>query len=160
MNEPINTTINRELVLEFFLALSKFEFALKTSGYAQGNAQGVSPNWDKFGADLRELFNCECSDEVLMYCEYYLAYPPQKQALEGNYLCWVESPPNKASKIENILILVRRVRNNLFHGGKYNIQAADETERNELLLKGAICILHEAALKIPRVAEAYQNASI
>lgn len=160
MQEIINTSIDRQLALEFFLVLSRVEFALKTSGYARGDDQGVNPDWDRFAYDLRKIFNPQANEELKIACEYYLMFPPQKQILETGVLSWCHSLPNTASKIETILLLIRRVRNNLFHGGKYNIQAADETERNEFLLKAALCILKETMRLIPDVRRSYEMAAI
>ncbi len=38
----------RELVLEFVCFFSRFEFALKNSGFLKGNEKLAAPDWDKF----------------------------------------------------------------------------------------------------------------
>ncbi len=45
------TSINRDLVLDFFLVLSRMEFALKLVGYTNGDEKNVSPDWDSFAKD-------------------------------------------------------------------------------------------------------------
>jgi hypothetical protein len=48
-----NVPIDRELVLDFFLRFSRFEFALKITGYACGDDARVDPDWNRFAADIR-----------------------------------------------------------------------------------------------------------
>lgn len=56
-----------------------------------------------------------------------------------------------------MLRLVRVVRNNLFHGGKYQSGPFDEIARNENLLEAAITVLsHCLALSDP-VREAFEE---
>ena len=43
--------------------------------------------------------------------------------------------------MDQVLDLIRRVRNNLFHGGKFN-DAHSGPGRNELLLRHSLAILH------------------
>jgi hypothetical protein len=155
-----HTQLDRELVLDFFLTLSRIEFALKVTNYAQGNTSRAKPDWDKFGRDIKDHFNIKRDEKLEASCNYYLKLPPQKQIFQNSKLTWVDAIPEGLSDPELLLVYVRRVRNNLFHGGKYNIQARDETERNEELLKSGISILHEALKCESNVWGAYQQASI
>ena len=154
------TTINRDLVLEFFLVLSRMEFALKVTGFAIGSETDVKPNWDGFAQELREDFNKEATPELLEASNYYLNLPPQKQVLQNGGLSWSSAMPNNSAEIEKLLILVRRVRNNLFHGGKYNHQGHEETARNESLLRHGITILRASMVLVPNVDAAYSGAAI
>ena len=38
-----------ELILDFLRTFSRFEFALKAAGFADGDEQRVAPAWDRFG---------------------------------------------------------------------------------------------------------------
>lgn len=154
------TTINRDLVLEFFLVLSRLEFALKVTGFASGSETDVKPNWEGFAKEIRESFNKEESPQVEEACNYYLDIPPQKQVLHDGALSWSSALPSNTTDIEKLLILVRRVRNNLFHGGKYNSQGHEETARNELLLRYGIIILKASMILVPQVEAAYRGAAI
>jgi hypothetical protein len=155
-----NTLINRDLVLNFFLTLSRLEFALKITGYVRGNEDGVEPDWDRFARDISNSFDIKKNDSLVEAVYYYLGHPPQKQVLIDGSLDWVPAVPNGGSEIQRALILVRRVRNNLFHGGKYNYQRHEETERNEALLSMGITILREVMDSQPRIQAAYQGAAI
>lgn len=154
------TSIDRDLVLDFFLVLSRMEFALKLAGYVTGNEKKVSPDWDKFGKDIRVSFDRAPNETVSNALAYYLSVPPDKQVLIDGRLDWIPAVPTDGTEIERALILIRRVRNNLFHGGKYNSQAHTETARNQQLLEMGICILKQAMRILPNVQKAYDGASI
>ena len=154
------TSINRDLVLEFFLVLSRMEFALKLAGYANGDEKSVSPDWDGFARDISEAFDSETDQQVAVAFNYYLGHPPHKQVLNNGVLDWKLAFPENGSEVAKALLLVRRVRNNLFHGGKYNAQAHEETARNEELLSMGITLLREAMRVSPEVQQAYEGAAI
>ncbi len=155
------TDINQTLVLEFFLMISRFEFALKITKYAKGDNNRAEPDWAKYAKDICEQFNKNKTKELLNACEFYLQNPPKKQVLVNGALDWSKTLPNNNTKEPEILIsLVRRVRNNLFHGGKYNAQLHDETARNEELLKAGIIILQECLNVSPDVKQAFDGAAI
>ncbi len=88
-----------------------------------------------------------------------MGHPPYKQVLRNGYLHWESAPPVGATEIEKVLLLVRRVRNNLFHGGKYNAQSHEETARNEELLCQGIRILKAAISELPKVQVAYDDGA-
>lgn len=155
-----STSINRDLVLEFFLKLSRLEYALKLSGYFTGNENKAKPDWDRFANEISNQFNSASTVELETACTYYLALPPYKQVVTHGNLDWNRAMPEHGSDISKLLVLVRRVRNNLFHGGKYNPQEESETERNTLLLQFGLIILNEALRLSPRVNQAYEQAAI
>ena len=155
------TVLNRDLVLEFFLKFSRFEFALKLAGYARGNINRVEPDWIRFAATIRDLFNRNHNPHLAQACEYFLNNPPNQQVRVRGTLGWSTQPPANANTEPELLIaLVKRVRNNLFHGGKYNAQMHEETARSETLLHGSLLILKECLRVSPRVKHAYDGAII
>ena len=160
MDNIERTKINKHLLLEFFLVLSRMEYALKATGFLLGSERGVKPNWDNFAQEIRDSFNKELNLELLKACNYYLNNPPEKQVVIDGSLYWSALMPNNPSEIEQLLILVRRVRNNLFHGGKYNRQGSDETARNESLLRYGITIVKASAALMRNVDDAYRDAAI
>jgi len=155
----MQTSIDRDLVLDFFLTISKAEYALKNADFCTGDEKGVNPDWNKFGSEISKYEN-QWSCNFLSAIEYYINFPPDKQILLQGCLSWDSSLPSYSTSIENALILVRRVRNNLFHGAKYNSQQSNETNRNEALLRKGIIIVDELALAHHLVSIKYQQASI
>lgn len=155
------TAINRDLVLGFFLKFSRFEFALKFAGFSRGGVNYVEPDWIRFAATLRDTFNKNQNPPLAQACKYILDNPPKQQALAGGNLAWNTQPPANANTEPELLVAyVKRVRNNLFHGGKYNNQMHEETARDEELLRGSLLILDECLRVSQRVKGIYDGAII
>ncbi len=164
------TKVDKELLLSFFLTFSRFEYALKASSYfLRPNATtnntprtpDAKPDWIRFAVSLREVFKKDKNAELNEACQYIIESPPWKQVIVNNAIAW-ESPirPDSVSEIEFILRMVRTVRNNLFHGGKFNIEAFEQTERTMKLLSCSIIILNECLILSSSVKEAFDEAII
>ena len=60
--EPHYATVDRELLLRFFVTFARFEFALKNSGFFKrrrarpGLPPDAEPDWDCFGCSIRAEF--------------------------------------------------------------------------------------------------------
>lgn len=110
-----------ELAFEFLALFSRIEYALKATGrYANGSDAGVSANWDLFANEIDRAF-CAISDEQFVSAvDYLLRHPPRKQILVGSTLTFADQhSDHRQARAQQTLVFVRRVRNNLFHGGKY-----------------------------------------
>ena len=164
------TRVNRDLLLEFFLTFSRFEYALKASNFFQHpdqktvdprNPPDAKPDWDSFGVFLRGVFQSNRTDELQRACEYMIDSPPMKQVIIDDSIVW-ETPaiPNNVPEIDYLLRMVRYVRNNLFHGGKYNIDVHEDTQRTVLLLTYSLTILGECLSLAPEVKRAFNEAVI
>jgi hypothetical protein len=166
----LDTRANRELLLEFFLTFSRFEYALKASSFFQRprqtrvdprNPPDAKPNWDSFAVSLRGVFQSSRTDELQRACEFILDNPPWKQVILNDSVAW-ESPSRAEGEpeIDFLLRMIRTVRNNLFHGGKYNIEVHEDTHRTELLLTHSLTILKECLGLVPQVKRAFEEAVI
>lgn len=163
ITEPLieNTKVSKDLLFEFFINFAKFEFALKTSGFAKGNERGASPHWDKYAQSIKEIFDKTKNDNLLEAIDFFLINPPWKQVLINGAMDWDASlPENVLSEIEKVLILIRRVRNNLFHGGKFNFDIPGDKERTINLLSYSIAILKECLQLSPDVKYNFDHAKI
>lgn len=76
--------------------------------------------------------------------------------IKNGLIAWDDSRPQTDSRADELLIYVRRVRNNLFHGGKFNGHWF-EPERSEPLLRYSIAILDACIREIPEIYEAYYS---
>ena len=152
--------IDKDLVLEFFCAFSRFEYALKKAGFATGGKTRVSADWDCFGKTLRAL-SSEQYAPVLECCGYLRRQPPKKQVLRGGNLAWSDVTDTSLSDVEQILIYVRCVRNNLFHGGKFPMPdgPVEGVARNKELVQDSLAVLH-AVLALPGVEKVAQNFNL
>lgn len=111
--------IPERLALEFLGTFARCEYALKSGGFAKGSANSVEANWDEFARRIDWHF-CRVKDKQFRYSvDFLLCEPPRKQVLRDGRVQWRESSPDpKLTKAERVLLLVRRIRNNLFHGAK------------------------------------------
>ncbi len=99
--------------------------------------------------------------ELANACGLFRVNPPNQQVLANGALAWSTAPPaNAASEPELLVALVKRVRNNLFHGGKYNARMQEETARSEALLRSSIHVLEECLRVSPEVRRVYEGAAI
>ena len=145
--EKLNKTITIEgqtLMLDFFITFSRFECALKTSNFATGDAERVSANWDTFIASIRPTFNKDKSAELKQAVDYLIQHPPRIQMFEHGQLGWRERIfQNNDHEINKLSLSIRDIRNNLFHGGKFNGNYQEDISRNYILLKNSIIILND-----------------
>ncbi|MFZ2445897.1 MAG: hypothetical protein WAW37_06035 [Syntrophobacteraceae bacterium] len=168
------TRVDKELLLDFILTFSRFEYALKVSGFFKKPNRGkfdsrcppdAKPDWDSFAVSLRGVFSQVRSEQLRQACEYLFGFPPNKQVIihdaGGWGIAW-ETPvrPRHETDIGFILRMVRSVRNNLFHGGKYSIEAHEDTPRTEHLLRNSILVLRECLALSPRVGQHFDEATI
>lgn len=139
--------VPRELTLEFLATFARFEFALKKAGYAQGDDTKVLPDWDSFARDVAKL-DAAVLAPVLHACRYLQEHPPKKQILQNGSLQWVARQGTSGSAIGDVLLSVRTVRNNLFHGGKFPDGMITDPVRNEQLIQDCLAAL-QGLLDLP-----------
>jgi hypothetical protein len=131
-----------DLVYEFFFVFSRFEHALSTTNYLTEGKTGVSPDWNKFARDINDLFQADLSVEVRKAICYYEEAPPKKQVVDFDSLTWKDVVPQTEYQLEKLLLLIRRVRNNLFHGEKLGTLLEGDSERDTRLLTHGLTILY------------------
>lgn len=139
------STDGQNLVHEFFIIFSRFECALKsTITYANGNNNKVEPNWDRFISDIRIDFDKTKSPELETAVDFIIENPPRIQSLSDNGLIWIDRAFQENTPDLNKLSLhIRDIRNNLFHGGKFNGVYQRDISRNYNLINSAMIVLNE-----------------
>ncbi len=155
-----NVAFDHDLLLEFFLTFARFEFALKAAGFVGGDLRRAWPNWDGFGQSL-DLDTARLDPNFSAAFEYFGLHPPWRQVVTTNGLVWDSTVGfTTLERMEQVLELVRRVRNNLFHGGKFSDEVYSGPGRNELLLRHSLAVLHRCLELSPSVAASYDTASL
>ena len=120
---------------ELFRIFARFEFALKEAGFATNKHDTVEIHWDKFANDsLGATFFDKVKSQKI--AETILEKPPSKQIILNGNIDWQPTLP--PTNIQSLIGAVRRVRNNLLHGGKYG---DIDAERDDKLVKESIAIL-------------------
>tara|TARA_R110002124_G_scaffold86074_1_gene222852 strand:+ start:676 stop:1134 length:459 start_codon:yes stop_codon:yes gene_type:complete len=144
-----------DLAFEFFKEFARAEYALKASGFHKGEGNAEA-NWPDFAEQVEPLIQNPSSEALEDAINFILQTPPKKQVIQEGVIQWSESPPNHPVKAENLLIYVRRVRNNLFHGGKFNGHWF-APERSEALLRHCLVILRACIDFVDSAREAYNG---
>ena len=137
----------RELVFEFFFVFSRFEHALLRAGYFQTNCRDARPDWDRFAKEHDEAFSVDSSEQVQDAVQYYEACPPKKLVIDSGAVTVSENIPEEREQLARLLILVRRTRNNLFHGEKFRgLLEGFDLQRDVHLLEHGLTILYACLL--------------
>jgi hypothetical protein len=140
---------------EMFQTFSRFEYALKAARFHNGDGD-ATPNWTAFAQSVPNVFDDPQDDRVSEAVAYILAHPPKKQVVEEGVLEWKDVAPATNLKSDKVLIYVRRVRNNLFHGGKFNGHWF-EPQRSKELLEHSLVILRACLEASHDVRAAYDG---
>lgn len=140
---------HKDLVMKFFVFFSRFEYALKKSGYVRENRGKVEVDWDKY---TNEIGSISESKTVIDAKRYFLDNPPKKQVLFNEQLDWKDNQKsNSESDVKYLLRLIKTVRNNLFHGGKMPFDAV----RDKKLLENALILLEVFLKTSPDITKKY-----
>ncbi|MBP2489003.1 hypothetical protein JOH50_004730 [Rhizobium leguminosarum] len=124
------------MAVEFFALFSRLEFALLASGYSGGEeGENAWVIWDSFAQDLHSSFFREARDDPSL--SILFEEPARKLVRHANGGCVFQdcAAPKDAAEL---IVQVRRIRNNLFHGSKVNFQ-----ERDSQLVHAAIGVLRQ-----------------
>lgn len=135
------TTFN--LAIEFFILFSKFECALKNEGYLRSQDGRAESNWFTFanhtGITLNNLRKNK-DHSLVQSVNYLINTPPKEQLVRNGLLYW--QPKRKPTNLA-FFLAIARVRNNLFHGGKFGCSSFIDPERSHQLIACSIAVLTE-----------------
>ncbi len=156
--------INREdadLIFEFFIVFSRFEFALKQVGFRNSDRGYLKPDWDKFSQKVQSDFDPNKRADLSQAYQYYLHHPPKIQIEEGDHLGWRRNQKrNGETDFSWVIRSIGIVRNNLFHGGKFPW----EPIRDSNLLRYGLIILYDCLdidkdiyIEFSRIMSYYEN---
>ncbi|MCA1869721.1 hypothetical protein HW571_29420 [Agrobacterium genomosp. 3] len=122
---------------EFFRIFARFEFALKMAGYCQLQKDKVEIDWDGFAnsSEMGKPFFKIATTSGL--CPTMLSDPPKAETINNGQWGFASSAAKPVSA-QDLMGLVRRVRNNMFHGGKY---FSGDAKRDAALVFEAIAVL-------------------
>ena len=142
-----NTPDDTVTAFQFFRDFSRFEYALKHSGFLKGSeGNNAKPDWGKYAKHIGGRFD-NTGDLHLEKAIQYLTddEPPKKQIVQGGKPDWHDmSWDDDNSREKNVLEAVCVVRNNLFHGEKRHMLfpgSGGGPDRDKKLLEAGIKIL-------------------
>jgi hypothetical protein len=138
-----------------FHVFSRTEYALKAAGFNNGDGPAEA-NWRAFALAVEGVIANPTSRELEEAIGFFFQAPPKKQVIVEGLIQWAESEPQTDSRADKLLVYVRRVRNNLFHGGKFNGRWF-QPDRSEPLLRHSLTVLRACVESVPSVREAYHG---
>lgn len=149
------------VVFQFFAFFSRFEYSLKRSGFLKPGERAEA-NWDTYANTLRGRFAIIDNPTFRDATDFLRREPPKTQVITCGELAWRETIQGAGEHHEQyILRLVRTVRNNLFHGGKYPVPLGQiiDVARNRLLLKAGVTILNECLVLSECVRSKFEDTA-
>ena len=127
------------------------------TGYISERNGGISADWDKFARDHDQAFT-DLTEQEQKAVRYYEEQPPKKQVVdEDGVLTVKEAPPQNNKPLSRLLILVRRVRNNLFHGEKFNALLEGDSKRDTELLDHELTILYACLKRSTEISDKFYS---
>ncbi len=149
------------LVMTFFSDFSRFEYALKEAGYVKRNEQygNAETDWRKFRRAIRHSYNPEMNPEVADAVKYLFSEPPRSHAVDSGSLTWEDlERKDYQTDVDWLLLLVKTVRNNLFHGSKSVYHSEEELDRDAQLLKSSLVVLRAFINWNPKVKRHFEGS--
>lgn len=144
-----------KMACQFFRLFSRAEYALKMAGFYT-NSTYLQPDWTRFASTVDTIITSPPSDELEAAVSFIVNAPPMKQVVRNNRLEWEPAPVSTACLADEVLVYIRRVRNNLFHGGKFNGRWF-APERSEPLIQHSMTILSACIAENPATRSAFEQ---
>ncbi len=148
--------ISKRLARDFFVAFARFEYALKATGFVNEGEAYAKPNWELWAKDggrrcafTASLQNpqAEIEQRARAAYDYISNAPPKKQKWDATkkQLYWDDTCPLQGgTELEKMVDALKRIRNNLFHGGKFltaDSPAEPAALRNKTLVMHGLAVL-------------------
>lgn len=149
---------NDPLAQEFFFVFSRLEFALKITGYLRPDATVPVIDWTRFATAVEHVFSHPPSRDFAKAVQYLSTQPPRKQIVREGRITWSDGTPPTNDPPNSILLYVRRVRNNLFHGGKFKQHRLEYQARTPELLHHSLIVITTCIDATPDVHDAFFHA--
>lgn len=139
--EASGLDIYNQIAYKFFNCYSRFEYALKVSGfvYTKGRSQVAMADLNGFVHSIEgdlDLNSTSISEAV----NYLLSEPPNEWLSIDGSLVW-GSKIRQGNDTAAMVDCIRTVRNNLFHGNK--MSNVNNLQRNIELINACLIILNE-----------------
>ena len=129
-----------KLAYRFFKLFAQYEYALKAMGYGRaGRADAAEPDWDRFANEVGVALVQSQDPAVIDARTYLLSEPPRRQVWINGSVEWA-AVANTERSVQMLFAHIRRVRNNLYHGGKFNGRWIDPDRSEELISKSLVLL--------------------
>ena len=138
--ERIRKSEDRAQAIVFFLFFSRLEYALKRMGFA-GESGEARADWQKYAQEHPDLLGKTKDERLKQAVAHLKESPPKKQIVSNGHLDWADDHFTGIFDLTRVLTLICRIRNNLFHGGKFTCGEELDISRDRKLLDAGLTIM-------------------
>jgi hypothetical protein len=131
------------IIVDFVATFARLEYALKASGEFLRQTKDAEADWISFAGAIENAIDISSKACLKESIEYILNNPPRKQVNDNGVIRWKAASPSQSNETKDLIVYVCRIRNNLFHGGKFTGGYLEDFDRDFSLVKAALCILKE-----------------
>lgn len=133
----------RDLIFQFFWSFAVFECAMKRAGFCRaGKHNTAEPDWRGFATENRET--ALASESFKLAAKKLIELAPRCQVVVAGKLGWQAAKQGHTDDVKHALFLLRTVRNNLFHGGKFQHGGPiHDVARDTDIMEAALALLGE-----------------
>ena len=133
----------KNTAFDYFYWFSRFEFALKENGFLKSHDVGekAEAGWEEFEGKCNAKY--VPSEEAKQLVKLH----PKRQIIaENGGLDWkLVGVGHCTNDLCKVILMLKAVRNNLFHGGKHGDREQDDKKRNLKLLSVGKKVLDQLA---------------
>jgi len=141
------------LAFDLFKLFAQYEYALKAMGYGRAKREGqAEPDWDRFAKEVGCLVLGLEDPSIAGARQYLFDQPPKRQVWVDGTVQWAPASTSERTA-QTLFGNIRRVRNNLYHGGKFNGRWFDP-DRSRELIGHALVILRALVERDAKLKEA------
>jgi hypothetical protein len=144
------TDEDRERLFRFLVLFARWECALKRRQFVKKGGYGqAEADWSKFAATVTGSLAAVNAPAFTFARTYLLNNPPKQQCFENDQIRWRDNPrrEDEGEDARYLFRVIRDVRNNLFHGGKYQDGLVKDPARDDQLVDSATAVL-EATINV------------
>lgn len=149
------------LDISLFRTFSRFEYALKKSGYLKCPEDGkkAKPDWGMFADSVADHLTAPPSGPLQAAIDYLQSSPPKVQYIKDGMPEFEDAHPSGETGARLVLSRVCQVRNNLFHGAKgFQPEWSDGNPlRDQELMLCCVTILESCLDANDKIKQAYRG---
>lgn len=148
--------IDPALVCEFFATFARFEYAMKATRYCKADRyHNAVPDWISLRGDLGGPLTASQDIQTQWAIAYLAAEPPLVQQWVNDELQWRAIALSGVDVGGSAIEAIRRVRNNLFHGGKHTPHSP--ADRDSKLINASLLVLKACLTLSPELKREFEH---
>jgi hypothetical protein len=128
------------LAFRFFQLFAQYEATMKERDYFNARSGRIEPDWNRFANEVVGARFKQEPGTISESVNYILQHPPMRQAVNDDRKIIWQEVSNDDQSVQALFGHICRMRNNLFHGAKFN-GTWFNPKRSETLLNHGLVIL-------------------